>query len=98
MRPTPFYIADGFGSGRHKVSAVRRHEGAPEGVAGRGTIEVVLAHERHDDGLVHSHGWATGEMKVGPLRHRLQMDDLRRARHDDGLVHGHAWARVSAPP
>ena len=71
MRPTPLYAADGFATGRHGDNAVRRYEGAAEGASSgveRLTIEAVLAHERHDDGLVHSHGWALSEMMAGPAR------------------------------
>ena len=105
MRPTPCYAPDGFASARYSDAAVRRYEGASEGVAttDRVMLEAVLAHERHDDGLVHSHGWALSETMAGPgagisrptLRaevRRVQADD----RFDDGLVHGHAWAHAAS--
>ena len=103
MRPTPFYAPDGFISGRHTDAAVRRYEGASEGVAttDRVILEAVLAHERHDDGLVHSHGWALSETMAGPGRPAMRVE-LRAVqadtRDDDGLVHGHAWASASATP
>lgn len=61
----------------------------------------------HDDGLVHSHGWATEPPpSIGMLLRPANDDravqpanDLARAMaakqdddHDDGLVHGHGWA------
>jgi len=56
----------------------------------------------HDDGLVHSHGWATepppsvgmllrpaNDTGKAPIATRAaQADDG----HDEGLVHGHDWA------
>ncbi len=63
-------------------------------------------HEMHDDGLVHSHGWAMEPPPpVGQLL-RPANDDRRAAApdiaaamstkqddaHDDGLVHHHGWA------
>jgi len=99
MRPTPFHAPDGFGSGRHSDAAVRRYEGASEGVAttARIDLDAVLAHERHDDGLVHSHAWALSEMSAGPLRRALRINLPSDERHDDGLVHGHAWASAATP-
>lgn len=47
----------------------------------------------HDDGLVHSHGWACRER--GRMVHRPTAHTTRPASAedpDDGLVHGHAWA------
>ena len=60
----------------------------------------------HDDGLVHSHGWAReAPPPVGELlrqdRHfgRVHAPGVAAAMavkqdsdHDDGLVHGHGWA------
>lgn len=99
MRPTPFYAPDGFASGRHSDAAVRRYEGAAEGVATTDrVIEAILAHERHDDGLVHSHGWAQSEMMTGPSRRALRAGHRSDQQHDDGLVHGHDWASARATP
>src|SRR3954447_26704468 len=98
MHPTPFYAPDGFTSGRHSDAAVRRYEGASEGVSSRVIIEAVLAHERHDDGLVHSHGWARTETAFGPLSRPFRTDAPSDNHHDDGLVHAHAWASAAANP
>jgi hypothetical protein len=61
----------------------------------------------HDDGLVHSHGWAKEPPPaIGALlrpanddRRGVHAPDIAAAMatkqddiHDDGLVHGHAWA------
>jgi hypothetical protein len=66
-----------------------------------------MDHDQHDDGLVHSHGWATEPPpSVGMLlrpanddRPAQPANDVARAMaakqdegHDDGLVHGHDWA------
>ncbi len=67
-----------------------------------------MDHDNHDDGLVHSHGWATEPPpSVGMLLRPANDDrpagtpanDVARAMaakqdegHDDGLVHGHDWA------
>ncbi|MGG5811299.1 hypothetical protein [Falsiroseomonas sp. CW058] len=60
--------------------------------------------DTHDDGLVHSHGWATEPPpSVGRLLRPADGDpaiatpDIAAAMsvkqdHDDGLVHGHGWA------
>jgi hypothetical protein len=62
--------------------------------------------DSHDDGLVHSHGWAMEPPpSVGRLLRsanddgRIANPDVARAMaakqdeaHDDGLVHGHDWA------
>ena len=98
MRPTPFYAPDGFAIGRHSDAAVRRFEGATEGVAARVIIDAVLAHERHDDGLVHSHGWARSETMFGPLSRAFRIGSPTDNLHDDGLVHGHAWASAEKTP
>ncbi len=98
MRPTPLYAPDGFASARHSDAAVRRYEGASEGVADRVVLEAVLAHERHDDGLVHSHGWAKIETMFGPLSRSFDNPAAGISRHDDGLVHEHAWASAAATP
>jgi hypothetical protein len=105
MRSTPLFAADGFATGRHGDNAVRRYEGAAEGASSpmeRLTIEAVLAHERHDDGLVHSHGWALSEMMAGPARPEPRIEFRTAAsaddRYDDGLVHSHDWAKADVMP
>lgn len=68
------------------------------GSAGRGCAltDVVVAHEREDDGLVHHHGWAVGGRPAAPRDPgRALMDVVLPGDHDDGLVHRHDWA-VSA--
>lgn len=47
-----------------------------------------MSHPEHDDGLIHSHGWACTER--GRPGHRLTT--RQEPEHDDGLVHGHGWA------
>jgi hypothetical protein len=63
--------------------------------------------DHHDDGLVHSHGWAKEPPpSVGLLLRppapgrRIPAPDIAAAMamkqdeaHDDGLVRGHGWAR-----
>jgi hypothetical protein len=48
----------------------------------------------HDDGLVHSHGWACRER--GAMVHRPPATQLRpmtpEDSYDDGLVHSHNYA------
>ncbi len=64
-----------------------------------------MDHDMHDDGLVHSHGWATEPPPSVGMLLRPANDDgpagnlVARAMaakqdeaHDDGLVHGHDWA------
>jgi hypothetical protein len=64
-----------------------------------------MDHDNHDDGLVHSHGWATepppsvGHLLRPANDRRIDGPDIARAMstkqddgHDDGLVHGHDWA------
>lgn len=46
--------------------------------------------DHHDDGLVHSHGWAA-ETKP-PHERTAQIHRPAPPEHDDGLIHGHAWA------
>jgi len=67
--------------------------------------------DMHDDGLVHSHGWATEPPpSIGQLLRPAHDDgrgatpDIARAMsvkqdeaHDDGLVHGHGWASEHGP-
>jgi hypothetical protein len=45
-----------------------------------------MSDDLFDDGLVHSHGWASTANR--PAEHVEQDDE----EHDDGLVHGHSWA------
>ena len=56
--------------------------------------------DTYDDGLVHSHGWATdlpahmgaakplGSETAAPMSVHPEEESF-----DDGLVHGHDWAR-----
>jgi len=47
-----------------------------------------MSNDNHDDGLVHSHRWATE-----PPRHPMpRVIPAPRDDHDDGLVHTHGWA------
>jgi hypothetical protein len=52
----------------------------------------------HDDGLVHSHGWAREPQPNGTARRQAQMTPrhpIHRPQDepfDDGLVHSHGWA------
>ena len=58
-----------------------------------------MDHDTHDDGLVHSHGWATepppsvGEL-LRPAAARIATTTEQDG-HDDGLVHGHGWASAA---
>jgi len=53
----------------------------------------------HDDGLVHSHGWACRERGAprGAMVHRpAEPRPIRQEpEYDDGLVHDHGWARAA---
>jgi hypothetical protein len=65
-----------------------------------------MDHDMHDDGLVHSHGWATEPppsigMLLRPANDTgpVQAAEIARGMtamqdegHDEGLVHGHGWA------
>ena len=56
-----------------------------------------MSNDQHDDGLVHSHGWATEPPpSVGallrPAAVRVATTRDVDADHDDGLVHHHGWA------
>ena len=49
----------------------------------------------YDDGLVHSHDWASAT-PPGVHHTETRRTIVARARahdHDDGLVHDHGWAR-----
>jgi hypothetical protein len=59
-----------------------------------------MTDDRYDDGLVHSHGWATEPLAhLQPQQQQQQQaqaapggqDDAIPA-FDDGLVHSHNWA------
>ncbi|WP_424814214.1 hypothetical protein [Roseococcus sp. YIM B11640] len=51
--------------------------------------------ERHDDGLVHDHGWAReAPHPPGPRRQVIRPMEWE---HDEGLVHSHGWASVEPP-
>ena len=58
-----------------------------------------MSHDDFDDGLVHSHGWASDAPMPPPAPARRMDRAIRMQvadeRDDDGLVHGHAWARGS---
>jgi hypothetical protein len=47
-----------------------------------------MSNDRHDDGLVHSHRWATEPTRPTQPRVTPTPADDR----DDGLVHSHGWA------
>jgi len=60
-----------------------------------------MDHDMHDDGLVHSHRWATEPPPCVGMLLRPANDPGKPAQvtrpedeepHDDGLVHGHGWA------
>lgn len=67
-----------------------------------------MDHDNHDDGLVHSHGWAAepppsiGQLlrSAADARPAAARDTAMpkappgEAAHDDGLVHGHDWASL----
>jgi hypothetical protein len=59
-----------------------------------------MSHDNYDDGLVHSHGWATQTPSPVP-GHASRRAEVAAAmaRHpeeaecfDEGLVHAHGWA------
>jgi hypothetical protein len=59
-----------------------------------------MSHDNYDDGLVHSHGWATQQPAhtTGHASRRAEVA-AAMAQHpeevecfDDGLVHAHGWA------
>ena len=50
-----------------------------------------MSHDDFDDGLVHSHRWATEPPAPAQRRERVIRTHVADD-HDDGLVHGHAWA------
>jgi hypothetical protein len=45
-----------------------------------------MSDDTFDDGLVHSHHWATEKPVTGQPAEQQTHD------HDDGLVHEHGWA------
>jgi hypothetical protein len=49
-----------------------------------------MSNDRHDDGLVHSHGWATEPPR--PARQPPRVIPAPTEDRDDGLVHSHGWA------
>jgi hypothetical protein len=49
-----------------------------------------MTDDRHDDGLVHSHRWATEPTR--PAQPRPRMTPAPTEDRDDGLVHSHGWA------
>lgn len=57
-----------------------------------------MSHDDFDDGLVHSHGWASDAPMPPPVPKQAREQVVRMhviEEHDDGLVHGHAWAMGS---
>jgi len=57
-----------------------------------------MSHDDFDDGLVHSHAWASDEPMPPPVQARRPERAVRMhvaEDRDDGLVHGHAWAMGS---
>lgn len=50
-----------------------------------------MSNDRHDDGLVHSHGWAT-EPPRRTAQPRPRVIPAPAEDRDEGLVHGHGWA------
>lgn len=58
-----------------------------------------MSNDDYDDGLVHSHGWATepAQPPAGPMRRGAEIAAAMSAHpeeepYDDGLVHSHGWA------
>ena len=49
-----------------------------------------MSNDRHDDGLVHAHNWATEPPR--PAQARPRAIPAPTEDRDDGLVHGHGWA------
>ena len=57
-----------------------------------------MSNDTYDDGLVHSHGWATEPVRPGlgreqPASHAAATEE---SPFDDGLVHNHAWASAGS--
>ena len=49
--------------------------------------------DNYDDGLVHSHRWATTEpAKLVSRRGVTEASTHEDEQFDEGLVHGHSWA------
>ena len=104
MRPTLLFAPEGSTSGRSGDPAVCSHEGATEGVVASDCAipGVVLAGQRDDDGLVHSHTLAQADVLPEPPARAnawsvpLAMLIRRRSeRYDDGLVHNRHWAATA---
>jgi hypothetical protein len=58
-----------------------------------------MSHDNYDDGLVHSHGWASQTAQApGHVSRRAEVAAATKQRpeeaepFDDGLVHAHGWA------
>ncbi len=49
-----------------------------------------MDNDRHDDGLVHSHGWATEPPR--PATKQGRVIPAPAEDHDDGIDHAHGWA------
>lgn len=57
-----------------------------------------MSHDDFDDGLVHSHSWASDAPMPPPVaaQHPERAVRMHTAEdRDEGLVHGHAWAMGS---
>ena len=50
-----------------------------------------MTNDSHDDGLVHSHRWATEPPRPVQARPRV-ITPAPREEPDEGLVHSHGWA------
>ena len=63
MRSQPVYAPDGMGmAGRDPERAAVGLTASTHDPVLRQLMEVVLPHDRHDDGLVHNHHWAVTKM------------------------------------
>jgi hypothetical protein len=52
-----------------------------------------MSHDNYDDGLVHSHRWATEPPTTFATTRDPGATVVQPAdRHDDGLIHSHGWA------
>lgn len=100
MQPSPLFSPDGMNLTSRNSMDLPVHAVRTEGATLRERMAIVLPHERDDDGLIHSHAWAStanpgpscpDRQQAAQLRHHMEVV-LPHERHDDGLVHGHRWA------